>query len=103
MAKTRNLTVRLDRELVKRVEQEARRESTDKSTIARKLTAIGIQQTQKARAVDGYRRGKCTIWKASEMAGVPLREMMEILRREKISLHVSPEDMDEALREALAE
>lgn len=64
MAKTRSLTVRLDRELVKRIEQEARREATDKSTIARKLTAIGIQQTQKARAVDDYRRGKCTIWKA---------------------------------------
>lgn len=39
----------------------------------------------------------------SEMAGVPLREMMEILRREKIPLHVSPEDVDEAWREALAE
>jgi len=103
MTKTQNLTVRLDRELVRRIEQEARQEATDKSTIARKLITIGIEQTQKARAVEDYRRGKCTVWKASERAGIPLREMMEILRHEKIPLHLSPEDVDQAWREALAE
>jgi len=103
MTKTQNLTVRLDRELVRRIEEEARQEATDKSTIARKLITIGIEQTQKARAVEDYRRGKCTVWKASERAGIPLREMMEILRHEKIPLHLSPEDVDQAWREALAE
>lgn len=101
MAKTQNLTVRLDRELLKRIEQEARQEATDKSTIARKLITIGMQQAQRAHAVEDYRTGKCTIWKASEIAGVSLREMMEVLRRERIPLHLSPEDVDQAWREAL--
>lgn len=103
MGKTENLTVRLDRDLVKRIEQEAREEATDKSTVARKLITIGIQQTQKAHAVEDYRRGKCTIWKASEIAGIPLREMIEVLRKEKVPLHLSPEDVDRAWREALAD
>jgi len=101
MTKTQNLTVRLDRELLKKIEQEAREEATDKSTIARRLITIGIRQAQKARAVEDYRRGRCTIWKASQLAGISLREMMETLRRERIPLHLSPEDVDEAWREAL--
>ena len=101
MTKTQNLTVRLEKELIKKIEEEAQHEKTDKSTVARKLIAAGIEQTQKARALEEYRRGECTIWKASEKAGIPLREMIELLRREKIPLHISTEDVDEAWREAI--
>jgi predicted HTH domain antitoxin len=101
--RTQNLTVRIERELLKKIEEEAQYEKTDKSTVARKLIAAGIEQTQKARALEEYRKGKCTIWKASEKAGVPLREMIELLRRERIPLHISAEDVDEAWREAVEE
>ena len=101
MTKTQNLTVRLKKELIKRIEEEAQHERTDKSTVTRKLIAVGIEQTQKARALEEYRRGGCTVWKASQKAGIPLREMIELLRREKIPLHISPEDVDEAWREVV--
>lgn len=100
MAKTQNLTVRLERELIKKIEEEAHQEKTDKSSVARKLIAIGIEQTKKARALEEYRRGRCTIWKASEKAGVSLREIIDLLRQEKIPLRLSPEDVDHAWREA---
>jgi len=103
MTKTQNLTVRLEKETIKKIEEEAQQEKTDKSTVARKLIAVGIQQIQKARALEEYRRGRCTIWKASEKAGIPLREMIELLRWEKIPLRLSPEDVDQAWREALGE
>jgi predicted HTH domain antitoxin len=103
MAKTQNLTVRLDKVLIKQIEEEAQQEKTDKSTVARKLIALGIEQARRARAIEDYRKGKCTVWKASENAGVSLREMMELLRGEKIPLHLSPEDADQAWREALGE
>jgi len=100
MAKTQNLTVRLERELIKKIEEEAHQEKTDKSSVARKLIAIGIEQTKKARALEEYRKGRCTIWKASEKAGVSLREIIDLLRHEKIPLRLSPEDVDHAWREA---
>jgi len=103
MAKTQNLTVRLDKVLIKQIEEEAQQQKTDKSTVARKLIALGIEQARRARAIEDYRKGKCTVWKASENAGVSLREMMELLRGEKIPLHLSPEDADQAWREALGE
>jgi len=101
VTKTQNLTVRLEKELIKKIEEEAQHEKTDKSTVARKLITVGIEQTQKARALEEYRRGRYTIWKASEKAGISLREMIELLRREKIPLHISSEDVDEAWREAV--
>lgn len=103
MTKARNLTVRLEKELIEKIEEEARQEKTDKSTVTRKLITVGIEQIEKARALEDYRRGRCTIWKASEKAGIPLREMMELLRREKTPVHLSPEDVDEAWREAVEE
>ena len=99
--KAQNLTVRLEKELIRKIEEEAREEKTDKSTVARRLITLGIEQTRKARAIDEYRKGKCTIWKASQKAGVPLREMIETVKREKIPLHLSPEDVEEAWNEAL--
>ena len=101
MSKTQNLTVRLDKALIKQIEEEAQQEKTDKSTITRRLIALGIEQARRARAIEDYRKGRCTVWKASERAGVSLREMMELLRGEKIPLHLSPEDADQAWREAL--
>ena len=101
MSKTQNLTVRLDKTLIKQIEEEAQQEKTDKSTVARKLIALGMEQARRARAMEDYRKGRCTVWKASERAGVSLREMMELLRGEKIPLHLSPEDADQAWREAL--
>jgi predicted HTH domain antitoxin len=101
MSKTQNLTVRLDKALIKQIEEEAQQEKTDKSTITRRLIALGIEQARRARAIEDYRKGRCTVWKASERAGVSLREMMELLRGEKIPLHLSPQDVDQAWREAL--
>jgi predicted HTH domain antitoxin len=92
--------VRLDKVLIRQIEEEARQEKTDKSKVARKLVAIGIEQARRSRAIEDYRKGKCAVWKASEKAGVSLREMMELLRREEIPLHLSAEDAEQAWREA---
>ena len=103
VARSRNLTVRLEKELIKEIEEEAMEEKTDKSTVARKLITVGIQHARKTRALEDYRKGKCTIWQASFKAGIPLREMIELLREEKIPLHISLEDVEEAWREAVGE
>ena len=72
MARTQKLTVRLEKVLIQKIEEEAQYEKTDKSTVARKLIAVGIEQTQKTRALEEYRNGKCTIWNVSEKElGVP--------------------------------
>lgn len=99
----KNLTVRVEEETFKDIEALTELEKCDKSTIARKLLAIGLREMKKKHAVSLYREGKCTLWKAAQTAGVPLREMIEILKTEKVPVHVSPEDVNEAWGKAFEE
>jgi hypothetical protein len=96
----RNLTVRVDEATFRDIEEAAELENVDRSTVARGLLKIGIMETRKSRALEMYRNGKCTIWRAAQSADIPLREMMELAEEEKIPLHITPEDVDEAWREA---
>lgn len=96
----RNLTVRVDEATFRDIEEAARLEDVDRSTVTRVFLKIGIRETRKKRALEVYRDGKCTLWRAAQLADVPLREMMELVEENRIPLHVSPEDVDEAWREA---
>jgi predicted HTH domain antitoxin len=98
LEKMRNLTVRVDEATFRDIEETAESENIDRSAVARSLLKIGLAETRKRRALDMYRGGKCTLWKAAELAGVPLREMMELAEENRIPLHISPEDVDEAWR-----
>jgi len=96
----RNLTVRVDEATFRDIEEAAELENVDRSTVTRVFLKVGIREARKKRALEKYRDGKCTLWKAAQLADVPLREMMELAEEKKIPLHISPEDVDEAWREA---
>ncbi len=66
------------------------------SKLTRALLKIEIKETKKRRALEMYQNGKCTLWKAAQLADIPLREMMELAEENRIPLHISPEDVDEA-------
>ena len=100
MAKTRNLTVRIDEETYKEIEKTADIENVDKSTVARGLLEIGIREQKKKRALETYREGACTLWKAAELAGTSLREMMDLIEKEQVPLRITPDDVDLAWRDA---
>lgn len=100
MEKMRNLTVRVDETTFKDIEEVAELENVDRSTVARALLKTGIKEARKRRALEMYRSGNCTMWRAAQLADVPLREMMELAEENRIPLHISPEDVDEAWREA---
>ncbi|MFW6111189.1 MAG: UPF0175 family protein, partial [Thermoproteota archaeon] len=87
----------------KDIERLTELEKTDKSTVTRRLLAAGLQQAKKDHALSLYRAGKCTLWKTAQKAGVPLREMMETIKKERTPVHISPEDVEEAWRIAFEE
>lgn len=101
LAKTRNLTVRVEEELYKEIEETADRENVDKSTIARGLLETGIKESRKKRGLELYRGGSCTLWKAAKVAGVSLREMIDLVVEARIPMHISSDDVEEAWREAV--
>ena len=98
--KMRNLTVRIDEETYRDIEETASAENVDRSTATRQLLKKGINEEKKKRALELYRAGKCTLWKAAQHANLNIREMMELAANEKIPAHITPEDVEEAWREA---
>jgi len=96
----RKIPTRIPGELEKVVMEFKRQEVVDKSTAIRRILQIGIGEWKRRRAIDLYRDGKITLWKASQIAGLPLREMLEELNRLRIITHVTVEDIEEDIKAA---
>jgi len=75
-------------------------EGLDKSTAIRRILEIGVSEWKRRRAVELYRSGKATLWKASQIWGVSLREMLEELNRLRITAHVTARDIEEDIEAA---
>ena len=52
-------------------------------------------------ALNDYRDGRVTLWRASEIAGFSLREMMEIVKERKIPVPYTIDDLDRDLEYAM--
>jgi len=96
----RTIATRIPGELEKEIIEFMREEGLDKSAAIRRILQIGIGEWKRRRAIDLYRDGKITLWKASQIAGLPLREMLEELNRLRIITHVTVEDIDEDIKAA---
>jgi predicted HTH domain antitoxin len=96
---TEVLSVKIDEEMAKLLEEVAREEGTEKSPAARKLLALGAKQWRVERAVGLVIAGRVSVWKASEIAGVSLREFLEVLGERKIPwVKISPRELEEEIR-----
>ncbi|HOA99863.1 MAG TPA: UPF0175 family protein [Candidatus Atribacteria bacterium] len=87
----------LPEELMKEIEYWAEREKVDKSTLLTKIMEEGLNVWKMNKALEMYRLQKVTLWKAAEIAGVSLAEMLAELPKRKIIFQY---DLDE-LREDL--
>jgi len=96
----RNLTVRVDQDTYKGIEEAAEAEKVDRSTATRRLLEAGLTQYRRRKALEAYRAGHCTLWKAAQLADLNIREMMTLAEAEKIPAHITPSDVDEAWRQA---
>jgi predicted HTH domain antitoxin len=56
-----------------------------------------LRQRRIDEAVKDYRDGKVTLWRASEMAGLSLRELMEIVKEQKVPVPYTLDDLDRDL------
>jgi predicted HTH domain antitoxin len=97
------VSTRIPDEIAKDLKEIVEEEKTDKATIIRKLLARGIQQWKIERALRLYREGKATLWRAARLAGVTLREMMEIAAKEGIQFQYAPKDLEEDIEAAMKE
>ncbi len=92
------IAVRVDEGVEEAISRIMREEGLDKSSTVRKLLKKGIAQWKIEKALEKLRNGEVTLWKAAELAGVSLYEMIEIVKEKKVDyIHISPEELEEEI------
>ena len=93
----KTVTARLPKETLEEIEAIAARERIDRSELIRRLLDAALAQRRIDEAVEAYRDGKVTLWRASEMAGVSLRGLMDVVGELKVSVPYTLDDLDRDL------
>ncbi len=96
----KTIATRIPIELEEAILEFMKNEGVDKSTAIRRILEMGISEWKKKRAIELYRAEKITLWKASEIAGVSLREMLNELNRLRIVMHVAAKELEEDIEAA---
>ncbi len=91
------VTTRLPPKTLEEIEAIARKEQVDRSELIRRLLDAALRQRRIDEAVNAYRDGKVTLWRASESAGLSLRAMMDIVKERKIPMNYSVDDLERDL------
>ncbi|MBU7014577.1 MAG: UPF0175 family protein [Theionarchaea archaeon] len=87
------LSIRPTEEIEKKLEKLIEIEKMEKSVLIRKLLDIGVDEELKNCALRLFKERKVTLAKAAEIADVSIREMMDLVRDSKLSLHITVEDV----------
>jgi len=94
----KTVAVRIPKAIEKEIERIAEVEKLDKSSVLRKILEIGIEEWKKEYVLKLLQRKKITLWKASEIAGLTIWEMLELIKQKNISLPIKAEDIIEDIR-----
>ena len=87
-------SVRLPKEIAEEIERLSKEEGIDKGTLIRKLIAESLKEYKIKRALELYREGKVSLWKAAEIAGITYREALEELKKRNIPFRYDLEDLE---------
>lgn len=94
------LTTRLPAKIIKEIEYWSKQEKIDRSTLLRKLIDSGLREWKIERALEMYRAQKVTLWKAAEIAGISLSELLSELPKRKVIFHYDLDELREDLKYA---
>ena len=99
----KTISVRLPEQYLHDIEEACKLEVIDKGTMLRKLVGTGLREYRTRKALELYREGKISLWKAAGMAGITYRGALEELKRSNIPFQYKKEDLDVDIKWALKE
>ena len=79
MGETTSVGVRLSKKVLEYIDNQAKKESVDRSVVIRRLVERGAAEFEKEKAAKLYMEGKISISGAAEIADVTIPEMVDYL------------------------
>ncbi|MCD5409563.1 MAG: UPF0175 family protein [Methanocellales archaeon] len=92
------ISVRLSEDVHAELERLSKAEDKDKSVMIRELLARGIKEKRLDKAIELYRHGKITLWKAARTADISLWKIIEVLKERHVELQYGPEELRDDLK-----
>ncbi|MHB1868711.1 MAG: UPF0175 family protein [Nitrososphaerales archaeon] len=93
----RHLSGRVNKRQIEQLEKISREEKSDRSSVLRKLLDLGLNEYNREKAVEQYRKGKISIGRAAEIAGVSISEFYKILEIEDVPVRIDIKAIEESL------
>ncbi len=78
-----------------------RAEKVDKATAVRKLLERGVQGWRREMALQLLREGKVTVWRAAEIARLPLWDFVSLADEERVTLPIKGKDVMDDVKPVL--
>jgi len=97
------ISLRLTREVLRKLDELADREGKDRSALIREILERGVEEKNLDHAVELYRRGQVTGWRASQLAGVSLWSFYKTLGERGILIQYSEQDLEKDLKALIGE
>jgi predicted HTH domain antitoxin len=91
------ISLRLPSETAKRLRDIAKKEGKDRSMLIREMLEKGVKEKSIEQAVELYRIGQASGWRAAQLAGVSLWKFYKILGEKGVLLQYSEHDLEEDL------
>ncbi len=98
VAMSKTICLRLSKETAKKLRELADKEEKNRSTLIREMLEQGIKEKTMEYAIDLYRKGQVTGWKAAQIAGVSLWSFYKILGEKGILIQYSEQNLEEDLK-----
>lgn len=87
------IAARLDDILAKEFKEIKEEMKADSSEVARRLLAQGIKVYKQERVLKLLTKGKMTIARAARELGVPIYELLDLMKRERVIISYDIEDL----------
>jgi predicted HTH domain antitoxin len=92
------ISLRLPKKILKKLGELADKEGKDRSALMRELLERGVKEKDLDHAVELYRLGQVTGWRAAQFAGISLWRFYEVLGEKGVLIQYSERDLEEDLK-----
>ncbi len=92
------LTTRVDEKLAKLIDEIAKYEEIDRSTIIRRFLSKAVRDWLIEKNLKDYEEGKITLWQAAKNCELSLWEMINEAKKRGITISYTLEDLKEDIK-----
>ena len=91
------ITTRVADEIAEEIDEIAKREGMDRSTVIRRFLSKAVKDWLIERSLEDYEQGKITLWQTAKRCGISLWEMIKEVKKREIHVPYTLEDLKEDL------